>query len=153
MFYISKFVDFIDTIFFVLRKKSEHISTLHVVHHSLMPINVWFGIKLVPSTSAAFVPFINSLVHAIMYSYYALSTMGPKVKPYLWWKKHLTALQIIQIFLALVHLAYIGIVPTCKVPRLLFIFAMIQATFILTLFCLFYVNSYIKAKKEKLKAM
>jgi len=149
MFYISKFVDFIDTIFFVLRKKTAHISMLHVCHHSLMPINVWIGLKLIPSTSSAFVPFVNSLVHAIMYTYYTLSTFGPKVRPYLWWKKYLTQMQILQIFGAVIHLFYIGIVPTCKVPRLLFVFAVLQGLFILTLFCLFYLNSYVKAKSQK----
>lgn len=146
MFYISKFVDFIDTFFFVLRKKTDHISTLHVVHHSLMPINIWFGFKLVPSVSVAFVPFVNSFVHAVMYSYYFLATLGPSVRPYLWWKKHLTALQIIQIAGAVCHLFYIGLVPSCRVPKLLFVFAVIQGVFILTLFCLFYVNSYIRSK-------
>lgn len=34
---ISKFIDFIDTLFFVLHKKYEHISVLHVSHHGLMP--------------------------------------------------------------------------------------------------------------------
>jgi len=35
-------------IFFVLRKKNDHISNLHVIHHSIMPISVWFGVKFAP---------------------------------------------------------------------------------------------------------
>lgn len=34
--------------FFVLRKKNEHISTLHVIHHGIMPMSVWFGVKFTP---------------------------------------------------------------------------------------------------------
>lgn len=47
-YYISKFIDLIDTIFFVLRKKNEHINTLHVVHHGIMPMSVWLGVKFTP---------------------------------------------------------------------------------------------------------
>ncbi|KAI1294146.1 Elongation of very long chain fatty acids protein 1 [Halotydeus destructor] len=150
LFYMSKFVDFVDTFFFVLRKKQGHVSTLHVCHHGLMPINVWLGLKLIPTPSAAFVPFINSLVHAIMYSYYALSTW-PSLRPYLWWKRYLTQLQIVQIFFAVLHLFYIGLVPACRVPRLLFVFAAIQGVFILTLFCLFYINSYVNTQRQHTK--
>jgi hypothetical protein len=35
-------------IFFVLRKKNDHISTLHVMHHGVMPMSVWFGVKFTP---------------------------------------------------------------------------------------------------------
>lgn len=47
-YYISKFTEFTDTIFFVLRKKNSHISTLHVIHHGIMPASVWFGVKFTP---------------------------------------------------------------------------------------------------------
>lgn len=47
-YYFSKFVEFSDTIFFVLRKKNDHISTLHVIHHGVMPMSVWFGVKFTP---------------------------------------------------------------------------------------------------------
>ena len=42
-YYFSKFIDFFDSFFFVLRKKFAHLSTLHVVHHGGLPIAVWFG--------------------------------------------------------------------------------------------------------------
>jgi elongation of very long chain fatty acids protein 7 len=45
-FYFSKFIDFADSIFFVLRKKTNQLSTLHIIHHSTMPIFSWFGPKV-----------------------------------------------------------------------------------------------------------
>jgi elongation of very long chain fatty acids protein 7 len=42
-YFISKFVDFFDSFFFVLRKKFSHLSTLHVVHHGGLPLFVWLG--------------------------------------------------------------------------------------------------------------
>lgn len=38
LFFFSKFLDFLDTVFFVLRKKDQQLSRLHLIHHSLMPI-------------------------------------------------------------------------------------------------------------------
>lgn len=45
-YFISKFPDWIDSFFFVLRKKSDHLSSLHVIHHGGLPIAVWFGPKV-----------------------------------------------------------------------------------------------------------
>ena len=36
----------------------------------------------------------NCCVHVLMYSYYALSSLGGKIRKYLWWKKYLTAIQV-----------------------------------------------------------
>ena len=44
-FYLSKFIDFFDSIFFILRKKFDHLSPLHVIHHSTLPFMSWFGPK------------------------------------------------------------------------------------------------------------
>lgn len=38
-YYISKFTEFFDTLFFLLRKKNQHVSTLHVIHHGVMPFS------------------------------------------------------------------------------------------------------------------
>ena len=43
LFYISKFFDFADSIFFVLKKKFSHLSFLHVFHHGIMPLETWWG--------------------------------------------------------------------------------------------------------------
>ena len=47
-YYIVKYLEFIDTFFFVLRKKYNQITTLHVIHHGVMPFSVWWGLKFVP---------------------------------------------------------------------------------------------------------
>jgi elongation of very long chain fatty acids protein 7 len=39
LFFLSKFTDFIDTFFFILRKKNSHISPLHVIHHASTPVS------------------------------------------------------------------------------------------------------------------
>lgn len=47
-YYISKGVEFLDTVFFILRKKFTQVSFLHVYHHCTMFILWWIGIKWVP---------------------------------------------------------------------------------------------------------
>ena len=42
-YHLSKFIDYFDTFFFVLRKKNRHISVLHVYHHVSVPIVGWLS--------------------------------------------------------------------------------------------------------------
>jgi len=90
VFYLSKFYELIDSFLLVLKKKP--LIFLHVFHHFVMPFVCWAGLEgkwcMALWTSA----FWNSLVHILMYYYYAVSTIG--YSP--WWKKHLTGLQIYQ---------------------------------------------------------
>lgn len=44
----------------------------------------------------SFHAMINSFVHVVMYLYYGLSALGPVAQPYLWWKKYMTAIQLVR---------------------------------------------------------
>lgn len=89
-------IELLDTIFFVLRRKDRQITFLHVYHHTGMPLISWLVVKYYPGGHLTFYPMINSMVHIVMYTYYLLSAMGPKVQKYLWWKKYLTTLQLVN---------------------------------------------------------
>ena len=41
IFYLSKFIEFLDTVFFILRKKNNQVSFLHVYHHVSITI-MWY---------------------------------------------------------------------------------------------------------------
>ena len=94
---ISRFLDLADTTFFVLRKKNTQLTFLHVYHHTIVPFLCWMSLKY-----NATIPIIrlfmlfNTAIHTAMYAYYSLAALGPSVQPYLWWKRYLTKLQIIQ---------------------------------------------------------
>ena len=49
-----------------------------------------------PGGHSTFFGLLNTFVHIIMYTYYMLAAMGPEVQKYLWWKKYLTMLQMVQ---------------------------------------------------------
>eukprot|EP00056_Hartaetosiga_gracilis_P021732 m.26088 g.26088 ORF g.26088 m.26088 type:complete len:299 (+) comp9237_c0_seq1:18-914(+) len=95
-FYFSKCIEFFDTFFFVLRKKNNQITFLHLYHHSTMFPLWWMGVRWAAGGQSVYSSAINCLVHVIMYSYYMLSAMGPSVRKYLWWKKYLTMFQLFQ---------------------------------------------------------
>ncbi|XP_053083851.1 elongation of very long chain fatty acids protein 2 isoform X3 [Pangasianodon hypophthalmus] len=92
-YYFSKLIEFLDTIFFVLRKKNNQITFLHVYHHASM-FNIWWCVlNWIPCGQSFFGPTLNSFIHVLMYSYYSLSTI-PSMHRYLWWKRYLTQAQL-----------------------------------------------------------
>ena len=91
---------------------------------------------------------INSFVHVLMYSYYAISSLGPEYQKYLWWKRYLTRIQLIQFIVGMAHAAN-SIISGCPFP-LWMQWALIAYGFsILTLFLNFYFQAYIKPSKIK----
>lgn len=139
---LSRYFDFFDSLFFVCRKKFDHLSVLHVSHHTIVPVIVWFAGKLEPTPMVVYAGYINLPIHVIMYSYYCLSTF-PKLKRYLWWKKYLTSIQIIQFCLDLVHGLQILYFPSCKFHTLTYIQVGFAISYIV-LFCNFFISRYIK---------
>ncbi|KAL3200666.1 hypothetical protein MRX96_012946 [Rhipicephalus microplus] len=117
VFTAVRYADLLDTVFFVLRKKFTHISHLHVIHHTLVTINVWFYTLFAPEGQPALGLALNVAVHVVMYSYYFLTTLGPKVRKYLWWKKYLTAVQIVQFVIMIIHFSIPLTIRVVTPPR------------------------------------
>ncbi|CAH1112769.1 unnamed protein product [Psylliodes chrysocephalus] len=147
-YYISKFTEFLDTFFFVLRKKYDHVSTLHVIHHGVMPMSVWFGVKFTPGGHSTFFGFLNTFVHIIMYSYYLLAALGPRYQRYLWWKKYLTAIQMVQFILVMVH-AFQLLFIDCNYPKAFVWWIGMHAVMFYFLFSNFYKETYNRNQARK----
>ncbi|GFO01290.1 elongation of very long chain fatty acids protein [Plakobranchus ocellatus] len=150
-FYFSKCVEMLDTIFFIMRKKNNQVSFLHVYHHATM-FPIWYiGVKWVAGGQSFFGAMINSFIHVLMYTYYAVAALGPEYQKYLWWKRYLTRLQLIQFVTGIIHalqsLAFNG----CGFPEWMHIALIIYAFTILLLFLNFYFHAYLKAKSHKAK--
>jgi len=140
-YYFSKFTEFFDTFFFVLRKKNSQVSTLHVIHHGVMPMSVWFGVKFTPGGHSTFFGLLNTFVHIVMYSYYLFSALGQRVHRFLWWKKYLTALQMVQFVLIMVH-AFQLLFIDCNYPRAFVWWIGMHAVMFFFLFNEFYKSTY-----------
>ncbi|PZC79019.1 very long chain fatty acid elongase AAEL008004 [Helicoverpa armigera] len=147
-YYFSKFTEFMDTLFFVLRKKNEHVSTLHVIHHGIMPMSVWFGLKFAPGGHSTFFALLNTFVHIVMYFYYMVAAMGPKYQKYIWWKKYLTAFQMVQFVMIFTHQLQVLFRPSCQYPRVFVYWIAMHGFLFLFLFSDFYKARYSKAERK-----
>lgn len=144
--YMSKFLDYFDTVFIILRgKEKQQLSFLHVYHHASIGM-IWGALLYMGhgNGTAGFGALINSVIHCIMYSHYLWTSFGFN-NPF---KKMITQAQLIQFAMCICHavcvLAFEKILPR----------HMAWAQFVyhiqmLVLFGHFYRKSYLAAKKAK----
>uniref|UniRef100_A0A8D0UXZ9 Elongation of very long chain fatty acids protein n=1 Tax=Sus scrofa TaxID=9823 RepID=A0A8D0UXZ9_PIG len=148
LFLFSKFIELMDTVIFILRKKDGQVTFLHVFHHSVLPWSWWWGVKIAPGGMGSFHAMINSSVHVVMYLYYGLSALGPVAQPYLWWKKHMTAIQLVQFVLVSLHVSQYYFVPACDYQYPVIIHLIwVYGTVFFALFSNFWYQAYTKGKR------
>lgn len=101
-------------------------------------------------TFVAFLPaMVNSFIHVLMYSYYGLAALGPSVTKYLWWKKYLTILQLIQFSTALI-LGINAIRSGCDFPLWMQYALVIYMLSFIVLFGNFYAKAYIAKVRHRI---
>jgi len=144
LFFLSKFIELLDTIFFIMKKNFRQVSVLHVLHHGIMPISWWFGVRFVAGGFGTFHSLLNSFIHFLMYLYYGLAALGPKYQKYLFWKKSMTWMQMIQFMLVMIHTSQLFFIE-CNYPILFAYWIFAYAI----MFLLFFANFYIQAYKKK----
>ncbi|MXQ92549.1 hypothetical protein E5288_WYG001013 [Bos mutus] len=144
--FFSKVLELLDTVFFILRKKPEQITFLHLYHHGTMLFNWWAGVKYVPG-GQAFVGMLNALVHVFTYLYYGLASLGPHLRPFLWWKRHLT---ILQLFVAIAACSSYNLFAECPFPDGFNVAVLLYSLSLLALFLNFYQQTYLRNKQKKL---
>lgn len=148
-FYFSKVIELLDTVFFIFRKKREQITVLHVYHHCTMLFIWWVGTKYVAGGQAFFPAMINSFVHIFMYAYYGLAVFGESVRPYLFWKRYLTQMQLVQFVAIIVHVV-VGLTNDCTFPSFMMYFGIFYCTSLTVLFLNYYVQTYFKKCRQEL---
>lgn len=170
MYFLLKIVDLLDTVFFVLRKKTNQITFLHIYHHAGMVFGTYISCKFLTGSHATMLGLINSWVHVVMYTYYFLTAFKPELKKSFWWKKHITQIQLvseryflwlnslililctpvfpqIQFFLLIIHFGA-PLLWECAVPKFVLVCGFIQNIFMFILFSDFYIKAY-HSKKPK----
>jgi len=148
LFYVSKYIEFLDTIFFIMRKKMHQVTFLHVWHHAVMPASWFAAPRFEPGGMCSFPALINSCVHVAMYTYYGIAALGPEYQKYIWWKKYLTKLQIIQFVVVIVHAGQSAFTD-CDYPRWINYWLVCFSGIFLILFSNFYIQEYIKRLRAK----
>ncbi|XP_075971076.1 very long chain fatty acid elongase 7-like [Anticarsia gemmatalis] len=145
-YFIAKHLDLLDTVFFVLRKKDNQVTFLHLYHHTTMVTWTWLHLMYHPTDNFVVVGMLNSFVHVLMYAYYAISSLGPEYQKYIWWKKHLTKVQLVQFILVVSHLHYQQKLSPCPIPNFFHNFCMFLICSFFALFLKFYFSSYKKKR-------
>ena len=145
--YISKLVEMLDTFFFIAKGNYRQLSFLHVYHHSTIFILWWLGVKYVPGGNCVPGGILNSFIHVVMYFYYFLSSFGPRFKKYLWWKKYLTGLQLVQFAACLIQ-ACVAYHDGCAWPEWMYWWFIGYQFSFLVLFGNFYMVNYTKKNNE-----
>jgi len=138
--YLSKWLDYFDTIFMCFRKKDRQITTLHVFHHATIPV-VWsillfFNQAYGTTTLGA---FANSFIHVIMYSHYFVTSFGIH-NPF---KKIVTQAQLMQFAVLIVH-SCVALIYEKEIKKR---FCLLQTAYqitMLSMFGSFYKRSYSK---------
>lgn len=155
MFYLSKTLDFFDTIFIVLGKKWRQLSFLHVYHHITIFLFYWLNSHVNYDGDIYLTILLNGFIHTVMYTYYfiCMHTKVPETGKSLpiWWKSSLTMMQMIQFITMMSQGTYL-VMTECKSTSLKVV--VVYIVYILSLFFLFaqfFVSSYVKPKQPKQK--
>ncbi|CAB3228028.1 unnamed protein product [Arctia plantaginis] len=151
-FYFGKITELLDTVFFVLRKKDRQISFLHLYHHTIMPIIGFIGIKYSAGGQAIPEGSINAFIHVIMYTYYLISGLGPQYQKYLWWKKYLTSMQLVQFCIVAFLNVNSFLSQSCNYPKYLSVIVLINCILFFVLFGMFFYENYIAANNKEKKS-
>ncbi|KAK9886568.1 hypothetical protein WA026_017495 [Henosepilachna vigintioctopunctata] len=145
---LLKIVELIETVFFVLRKKQNQVSFLHVYHHTTTAILSWLVTKYIGGGMMTLPVIVNCFIHVLMYTYYTIASLGPqwqkKLAP---WKPKLTAAQLIQFVILISHAVQVT-APGCKVPKLAIVLYIPNILVLMYLFSQFYLKNYTKKTKQ-----
>ncbi|KAF3425750.1 hypothetical protein E2986_12349 [Frieseomelitta varia] len=147
IFTTMKLIEFGDTVFIVLRK--QPLIFLHWYHHITVLLYAWFS-YVETTGSGIWFSLINTFIHSIMYSYYALKAMRFRVPKSI--SIILTTLQIIQMFWGIVittsayYYIYIAQIQ-CNITPTNLIFSMLMYCSYLILFVNFFKQSYLSNKR------
>lgn len=67
-YYVSKLIEFNDTIIFIMRKKYSQLTVLHVYHHITMPFWSWIGVRWFAGGSSNLLFLKRKFCSSILYT-------------------------------------------------------------------------------------
>ncbi|KAJ0180134.1 hypothetical protein K1T71_004725 [Dendrolimus kikuchii] len=152
-YFFAKLTELLDTVFFVLRKKQNQVTFLHLYHHSVMYVLTWYGTKYTPGGQMIPEGALNAFIHVLMYTYYFMAGLGPHYQKYLWWKKYLTSLQLVQFCIVLYTNITSLYAKDCNYPKCLHVIVILNCAAFFYMFGIFFYQNYVKNKKSRTKEL
>lgn len=150
-YHTLKVLDLLDTVFFVLRRKSRQLSFLHVYHHLAIVWGTWLVVNYQPGGHFVFLGLLNAFVHSIMYAYYFAAMRWPvAVRRAVYVKQLVTISQMLQFGVLIVHSGWpLAVLATsgwsgfeCETPVFLLGLCTSQNAVMLWMFGRFYARNY-----------
>jgi len=146
IFYLSKILDFVDTLIIIVRRKWRQLSFLHVYHHISIFLVYWLNLRGGYDGDIYYTIILNSFVHLVMYSYYQATTLEIQVPKTI--KKMITKMQQLQFVSMNVQAIYM-IYFKCPYPQPITWFYLFYIISLFLLFENFSRNTYAEAKGAK----
>eukprot|EP00009_Paramoeba_aestuarina_P009158 CAMPEP_0201520864 /NCGR_PEP_ID=MMETSP0161_2-20130828/12974_1 /ASSEMBLY_ACC=CAM_ASM_000251 /TAXON_ID=180227 /ORGANISM="Neoparamoeba aestuarina, Strain SoJaBio B1-5/56/2" /LENGTH=273 /DNA_ID=CAMNT_0047919373 /DNA_START=164 /DNA_END=985 /DNA_ORIENTATION=- len=151
LFIYSKFLELMDTVFLIIRKKE--VIFLHWFHHVTVLLFCWHSLHHQTACGIWFAA-MNYFVHSLMYTYYALAIWG--FKPIFTLAPLITTIQILQMvggITVILSVAYDKIVlgNDCDVQDANWKLGLTMYTSYFILFSILFYDKYF-GKKDKSKA-
>jgi elongation of very long chain fatty acids protein 4 len=146
VFYLSKVLDFFDTLFMIVKGNWRQVSFLHVYHHFTIFLVYWLNTNANYDGDIYFTVVLNGFIHFVMYSYYFLTAFNIHVPTFI--KKSITNMQLVQFVCMETQGAYI-LFFGCPSPQKIVIFYMAYISTMLILFADFKRRTYGNSKKAK----
>jgi len=143
VFYLSKVLDFADTVFMIVKGNWRQVSFLHVYHHTSIFLMYWLNANANYDGDIYFTIVLNGTIHFIMYGYYLATAFNVHVPQLI--KKSITNAQLIQFCSMEGQGAYL-LWNKCVAPRNITILYMLYISTMLVLFLDFKKKTYAKAK-------
>nr|CEL65923.1 TPA: elongation of very long chain fatty acids 4 protein, putative [Neospora caninum Liverpool] len=94
LFYLTKVVDLLDTVFIVFRGKWAQFSFLHIYHHASILYMMWVNASVGYDGDIYFAVIANGSIHVVMYTYYLMASLNIGVARHI--KPFITRLQMTQ---------------------------------------------------------
>lgn len=151
LYVLNKYMDLVDTVIFVLRKKNNQVTFLHVHHHcAIIMWTTWPLYYPGRTDGGGSIPIIlNAAVHVLMYSYYFVSIWRPEWRDRLTpVKKRLTQVQLVQFALLIAHFGRDVFGYCTNMVWGLSLGGAVQNMFFLYLFGVMYVKAYWQSKPK-----
>ena len=128
------------------------MSFLHIYHHTTIAWAWWIALRYSPGGDIYFGALLNSAIHVLMYSYYALALMKVRCP----WKRYLTQAQLLQFTSVVIYTiatAYLhyhhgspeaieGVQPSLRTYYFCCVVQVFEMVSLFVLFSLFYKRKY-----------
>merc|ERR1740121_733289 len=142
VFYLSKVLDFADTVFMIVKRNWRQVSFLHVYHHTSIFLIYWLNAQAFYDADVYLTIVLNGTIHFIMYGSCLATTFNVPVPTLI--KKSITNAQLIQFCCMETQGAYI-LLNGCDSPKNIVILYMVYISTMLALFMNFKAKTYGKA--------